>query len=317
LFLRSKIGCPGTRIDDAVSVTSKRRNWLFVVAGVVMACMIALVVAAEMVIRLDQPYYQGRSYSDWLAGYEYELTIARIAGQTNNTSYLALRAIGTNALPCLMRWVSHDRSSWSIKLESLVAKLPPSLAKRSFFQRLAAIDRRPEMPHRGFQLLGQDARSAVPELIRLMRAPNADKEGYTAALALACIGPAGCAPLLEAAADSHAPCRAAAFLALGQMGTNAVPALPFLLESLGDMQLCARSAGTLDLLGFNGGFQKEAIPALRAALDSPHEQTRLYAASVLARMGAELDRALPVLDSAPPLPPALMEGESLTNAPPQ
>src|SRR5215471_2028358 len=103
-------------MGNAMSVTSKRRNWLFVVAGVVMACVVALVVGAELMVRIDQPFYQGRSYSDWLADYEYDLTIARIAGQTNNTSYFALRAIGTNALPCLMRWVSRDRSGWSIKL---------------------------------------------------------------------------------------------------------------------------------------------------------------------------------------------------------
>src|SRR5206468_8823800 len=86
--------------------------------------------------------------------------------------------------------------------------------------------------HAAVQLLGQlgpPAKAAVPALAGLLRDPSLSQP---ATQALAQIGPAGLPPLLEALAGGR-PARYP-LIFLGQLGPDALPAVPKLIELLGD-----------------------------------------------------------------------------------
>jgi hypothetical protein len=67
----------------------------------------------------NQPVYNGRTLAQWLdtASRRNEVNSGRITLQQIDVAENAIRAIGTNAYPCLLKWTQHK----------------PSFAKRFFF----------------------------------------------------------------------------------------------------------------------------------------------------------------------------------------
>jgi hypothetical protein len=220
-------------------MTTKRRKWLLALAGVMV-----LIALTAWLTREREPSYKGVSYSDWLGRYWLELHGNYDEPRPHTEAYLALRAIGTNALPLLLNWVAHaepERRAW---LDSVVQRLPAPISESNWAEHLVQPDGPPSFCTLGFLLLGADAEGAVPELERLMHAPDAPSGGMYAALGLAYIGPPGLPPLLQAASDPHARCRYSAVVSLGELDTNATSALPLLTNLLTDADADIRIAAT-------------------------------------------------------------------------
>lgn len=264
-----------------------------------LVCWVVAVVAlsARSLSSEREPTYQGRSFTDWLDEY-YSDSRERTEDDTPKTeAYFAIRAIGTNALPTLLRWVEQEPSPWGEQLRLLVGKLPAPVAKLGFLRNLSLRVRRPYFWHQAFLILGPDANPDVPQLTRLMREPAAKDKGFSAALALAYIGPAGLAPLQAAAADPGARCRLNAISALGEMGTNALPAIPLLMQCLTNANLDVARSATYALCKLR--LQPELVlPALANCLQSPDPNTRIEAASWLAEVEAYRPKARHVLFDA-------------------
>lgn len=146
----------------------------------------------------------------------------------------AIRAIGTNALPFLVE---------KLAIDDLILQ---SQAKN------------------GFQILGPAAAPAIPSLTRLLYDTN-EVISLFAAQSLAPIGPAAVPVLVEAfqkrknryeyVVGTHAA------MALWELGTNAQPAIPILLEDLHHRAapIRQRAADTLGNLAIDGD---RVIPAL-------------------------------------------------------
>jgi hypothetical protein len=275
-----KIKCPGLWLALAVSVG---------------------IFAPAMLLSHDsQPSYGGYTLSEWLDEY-YVVSRDDINNDSPKTeAYYALRAIGTNALPTLLRWVAHEPTEPSQQLQRLVRKLPNPIYQSRFIQDFLMRDRRPNFWHQGFLILGPQANGAVPELTRLMRSSKAQDDGFSAALALAYIGPAGLAPLEAAAADTHARCRISAISALGDMGANALPAVPLLIQSLDSTnpEVSGMAASALQCLQIRDALPLETMPSLVPALHSPDALTRVRIAEMLAKFSPERPAALQVLHDA-------------------
>jgi hypothetical protein len=265
-----------------------------------LAVSIAIFAPALFLSHERQPSYGGHTLSEWLDEY-YADSREDINNDSPKTdAYYALRAIGTNALPTLLRWVAHEPSEPSQQLQKLVRKLPNSIYQSRFIQDFLLRDRRPNFWHLGFIILGPEANGAVPELTRLMRSPDAPNDGFNAALALAYIGPAGLAPLEAAAADPHARCRLKAIEALGDMGANALPAVPLLIQSLDSTnpEVSGMAASALQCLQIRDALPLETMPSLVPALHSPDALTRVLIAEILAKSNPERPAALRVLHDA-------------------
>ena len=124
---------------------------------------------------LAEPEYKGVKLSVWLERYHNEVNAEPQRMETVD----AIRQIGSNAVPTLISWLSASDSKLKIKLMDLAEK--QSFIKFKITLAMEYHDR----ALLGFELLGQQAKSAIPELEKLLYRPKATTY---ATLALCCFG---------------------------------------------------------------------------------------------------------------------------------
>lgn len=129
----------------------------------------AVVAVVSVVILLwpsqPEPVYEGRRLSSWL------LESGPFPSGHDQGAGDAIRHFGTNALPCLLHWVSYERPNWRDKVLFLYHKLPVALRSTSVEVSLA-VGRAQKLSDAAlwtFQILGPEAAPAVPELTRMLQ----------------------------------------------------------------------------------------------------------------------------------------------------
>jgi len=148
----------------------KRRRLFVIIFG----CLAAVIVVLLLWPREREPEYNGVALSGWLVR----------CGSTNQAECLAavaaIRHIGTNALPFLLRWIQYE-PGWR---DSLGRKILgwPVLGSRRDVQRLIwnMTQYRAITAVNGFRILGSDANPALPELQRLADNPKAPETAIRA-----------------------------------------------------------------------------------------------------------------------------------------
>src|SRR5437588_345456 len=113
-----------------------------------------------------EPEYQGKKLSEWLAIPVHE---AKKEGADE-----AVRHIGTNAIPWLLRWVGYKEPGIKAKLRQWTYRLPRGL-RSLWLGRSGRVD--PSQIGKGaaplgFLYLGQEGRSAVPALTEMALQTN-------------------------------------------------------------------------------------------------------------------------------------------------
>lgn len=136
----------------------KRRPVLIIAS----ACLVAFILALVLWPREREPEYNGATLSTWL------LRCALSGNQAESAPAVdAIRHMGTNALPFLVRWIQYE-PGWR---DSLGRKMWtwPVIRSRHDIQRLIwnMTQYRANAAVYGFQVLGSTANPAVPELQRL------------------------------------------------------------------------------------------------------------------------------------------------------
>src|SRR5262245_15768594 len=138
----------------------------------------------------DEPSYNGRKLSYWLKTYNLS---NRRAEQLEAEQ--AIKSIGTNALPCLVRWIGNDKAPSRLQqgVVRLLAKKPALFQRKLAGKLLGALMRDPARERPGFtttafSLLGTNACPAVPQLERLATATPSGPNAGTASEALGLIG---------------------------------------------------------------------------------------------------------------------------------
>ena len=120
-----------------------------------------------------------------------------------------------------------------------------------------------------FRVLGTNAEAAIPHLSRFLVGSKSN-EFPVAAFALMWIGEKGLPPLMLALTNTTPPNKKAICDALGQMGTNARPAIPLLLTRLAPNGAFSADAwSALRNLGLD-----MAAPAVIARLEDPNTSVR-------------------------------------------
>jgi HEAT repeat protein len=219
---------------------------------------------AEMVRTANEPTYKGRHLSYWINDVHWESSM--MPQPLKDEAKVAIAHIGTNAIPFLLKLVAED-ASFSGVIQA-------------------------------FQILGPSARPAIPELARLATNQPASVSratayaqrpvtmfGYSALLALGGIGPDAVPTLLTILTNSVAPgTRMGAIKALMEMGTNALPAMPVLLQYVYDENdMVAMDAVTA--LGISGGDSPVALAALEDVSRGPRLILRSGAIDALRHFG--------------------------------
>jgi hypothetical protein len=223
-----------------------------------------VVLCASAAIAADQePSYNGRLLSQWLG----DLQLGQ-AGVGVSPTEAAVRALGTNAIPTLLKWISYERPLSQQMSEAQATttwrpsrKLSPAeLAERSRY---------------AFGMLNAAARPAIPELTRLARTSSDPERAYCCAASLASIGPETIPSLLSLATNSPPWTRYHAIGWLKRLARDPEAALvvPVLIHCLDDTNTYPPIDGAVEgvLLAIDPGV---VIPALANALQSPSVRTR-------------------------------------------
>jgi hypothetical protein len=134
-----------------------------------------------------EPEYQGKKLSEWLA----------MQWEEPKECEQAILAIGTNAVPFLTTWVEFELPPWRLRLLRIYAQVPNPLRINRVGSWVVDMNaqRRAANAVSGFQVLGDRARSAVPDLARYVADPaKLDYSRVAVALAYAGAGEALPAP---------------------------------------------------------------------------------------------------------------------------
>jgi HEAT repeat protein len=225
--------------------------------------------------RPSEPVYQGLPLSHWTTNL-YPL------GSTNTSlvpeAREAIRGIGTNAIPFLLRWIqfkSADADKVAIDANDGRMLLAYGSAH-------------------AFEALGHLGNGAVPVLARWANSSAPTHNRYLYLQALAGIGPEGLPALLSVMTNRANNARLYAISAVESLGTNAAPAIPTLIALLQDPDHDANFFAASAL----GGLRLQpqlAVPALQRLLQDGRSQARYVAIISLGMFRSEARSAVPDL----------------------
>jgi len=268
------------------------RKITFSVAGLILLMLAAWMLFAPAA----EPIYQGRPLSTWLIEYEDYRVV--VSGTFPSPEVMArqracreaLRQVGTNAHPWLVKYVAYQPPGW------FRSKSPVGQALRKIKplrMSVANKQRRQGGAVEAFQMLGTNAAGAIPELGRVI-ARLRTNDDPSAVSALVNIGPPALPALCAALTNRQIQVRAAVAQALGRMGTNAFPALPALLQAVEDPDslIATRAMSSLGSLHFEPDL---VISSITAQLSNPNSEVRYYAARALGDYGPRASNAVPAL----------------------
>jgi len=249
--------------------------------GLVWVLGMAAVVAIGVLVRTGEPSHGGKSLTHWTTQ-----LIAPNSPEADEARQ-AIRQIGEDALPFILRDLSAKDAAWKIKVSDWLER--QSLIKVQFTR---AWERRTRAAE-AIVALGPDAKRAVPDLVELVR--RDDGLGHTAGRVLCAIGPDAVPVAIGLLADTNTAVRVVAVSVLGVLTNEPEPAVYGLVTCLEDQDVRVRSSAARSL-GSYGARAAVAIPALQRMMNS--RETAYDTAFGLAGVGAEARPLLTGLSSS-------------------
>jgi len=196
-----------------------------VCTGMVIAAALFGIVAVFLSQR--EPHYNGRSLSQWL----FLFRSSEASQAEREQAVVAVRRIGPRALDLLVRRAA-GVPSFEARIQALIRKRHIPFVPASIWQwanKPADISKFNEA-RIGLIILGADAAPAIPEIVRLASARQADTTW--AMNILGDMGRPALPMLLTIMTNPASPLRADAALQFPKFGTNALMALPYLIQGL-------------------------------------------------------------------------------------
>jgi HEAT repeat protein len=263
----------------------------------------AFVVSVAWLVEPD-PVYGGKKLSDWAE--RYRMSFCPVDGNPdgNPPEDSAVRREAVQAalhlrakiLPRALKLIVYEKPDWCGRMERVlegvnVRRWCPTCLWSPFY------GDKGEDCLVYFEMLGPEARTAVPELVRIMKQARSLRIRERAMYALGCTGKEGLPSLMEVLADPENPDRRRAAFAIGDMknqGTVASPAVPLIVNRLKDADSDVSSAAVI-VLGDLALEPDVAVPALTNCLQSTNDYFREEALAALGKFGNNADSAVPLL----------------------
>jgi hypothetical protein len=231
-----------------------------------------------------EPVYQGKRLSVWLRD------LPRTGEATN-----ALRHLGTNAIPTLLKMLEKEDSFWVSELTEPWARhvthirwLPDWVRSPDWYRNQASVLN--EGAVRGFEILGSAAQQTAPALTNIYEQNLSPRSQLATGRALNAIGPeaqrVAIPSFLRAAASSNARVRELAVMALHEIRVEPHLVVPALARSLGDTNYLVRIFAADGLAKFGTNAQR-AVPALLPLLTDPNVITRSAATNTFKAIDPE------------------------------
>ena len=263
----------------------RRRRKLLILTGCSFAALVLLMVAK----RECEPSYDGRSLSEWVHVCSCRKP-ERPTYDEREKAAQAIRHIGTNAIPTLLRWISYDPSQARKTSLALLRHLPKALQPQFLWEREA----RAFETQVAFYTLGTAARSAIPALTHLAITSSGEERVYYCSRALSYIGPEALPAMLTITSNPQGKARACPLPMLFIFRTEARSAVPFLVACLNDKEDAVACAAA-EVLGYLTLSNAVVVPALAASLQSTNAARRAHAARGLAEFGRAAEAVAPQL----------------------
>lgn len=231
-----------------------------------------------------EPVFNKRPLSEWVE-----------VSKTNElAAYLAIRQIGTNALPQVIDWLHVDKQAWRRRVFFSMRKLPKQVRPKPL-QRWLIHDPSADKTFAAFVVLdalGEQASPIAPELLKMSRSRYATNSAELAIEALSCLGTTGLQQLREILRDPKHPHRPAAAMAIGEMlgdEPEARQAVPELIQCLqaSESNLVLQASDALSFLP-PSAESVQAVHALSNNLSNPDPTARLAATNALMSLAPQM-----------------------------
>jgi hypothetical protein len=252
---------------------------------ILLVCCVAAAVACLGWMRKREPEYKGKTLSEWLIAYRQPY--GAVAPVISEEAAQAIRQIGTNGAPFLVKWIRESRKMprWKDTLLALTQR-NPQLPSESELRAMRAVW--------GFKILGPDAQAVIPDLVQVANQGNTERAPLAIG-ALGYLGKDALPSLLTWATNRGFQFRAAAIAATGRMGylgTNAHPAVVMLIQCIENREFDPLAADMLGRLRVDSDL---SVPALAGCLQSPNRFLRLNAVTSLGKFGEKSRGTVPEL----------------------
>ena len=234
--------------------------------------------------------YHGKRLSAWVADLH-----PRVVEAKQQEAELALRAIGTNAVPYLLELLQHQEPRLLRGLRDFSQRTKTFLRMPSELELpwVAVVERDLQL-NAAFAALGPSARPALPALTNLLLRPETTA---VAASTLARLGSEALGPLTRALESPHREVRAAAAGALGTVPDDLAHILPALRKALADPDKFVRINAVVSLGQIAESKPEAVLDDLIRGLRDTSPSVKVFAADFLARLGKGARPAVPELVS--------------------
>ncbi len=229
--------------------------------------------------RPAEPAYQGKPLSAWLNEYN------GLPGDTNQAACAAVRELGTNAIPALLKIIESGDPPFQRMISELnrVQSLVHFPLRDTWLQREAASS--------ALYAMGANAKPAFPALTSLLFDTNT---ADLSALPLAGMGSEGLPPLIVALKDQNAFIRHQAVNGLGMERSDLDIVVPALIARLSDQDMRVHLA-TVAALGHLHAEPGLAVPALMKDFPGNDPVLRLRIVLAIEQFETNASAAIPML----------------------
>lgn len=250
-----------------------------------------------------EPIYKGRPLSQWLDDYNSALRVgvpADVQRDKQTAATAAVRSIGSNAVPFLVRWHTAKDSTFQIEVTKICNRIWNTVHLRptsNWLWKNSALYKRYNA-RISFIILRTEASSALPEVARQFAASDQSDTVLESAICLSQLGTNGLKVLLETIQNPPSPLHFKKALDVicyvDYLGTNAAPAIPVLISvtktnHTDDRWTAAIALGALKI------YPQQTVPALRDVLQSTNSPYRAIVIRQIGAFGKDAKVAVPDL----------------------
>jgi len=199
---------------------------VYVVPLAVATVVIALLAAVGS---SREPAYGGRALSAWLP----MLPTPSVRRESSDPAAEAIRAMGSNSVPYLLKWIRYEKPPWRAAIARAVNSIVGRVRPAGVFATDAKDKARAQRAMYALIILGPKAEGAVGELTKMLYETNNPASTTYAPMTLAAIGKKGLPPLVAVLTNQQTTSlvRCRAMGNIGAMGTNALPCVPDLRQA--------------------------------------------------------------------------------------
>jgi HEAT repeat protein len=268
-----------------------------------------LIIGGWMLRRFGQPSFQGKTLSEWLdrSGPNFGIGSRALADER-----AAVRQMGPKTIPYLIDWFDDEPLFNSRSLTKVLRFLPARFVTPSISARLMQRAQDNELRYQlraaaaadALGILGEQARPAIPGLIRVLRKQRNWYSTSRAAEVLSKLGPVALPGLLNVLMDPTFSNQVTIVQLLGWMGNPGPAGQPFVAI------LCGYLAGSdsrlqvasIETLGSFGLSPEQSVPALVNSLTNAIEKSDVTvarkSAEALGQFGTNASSGVPALCKA-------------------